>query len=871
MTFDRAAKDVVPYLERLGVSHLYASPIFTAIKGSTHGYDVVDQNELDPDLGGREGFDRMIDALRHAGLGLILDIVPNHMAASLQNGWWRSVVEWGEASPFATHFDIDWSERLTLPILGRPYEDVLSAGELTLAVDARNRCLALSYFDDMLPLCPSTYGQALSGVGEPFALALAEAATKPFPDSPSEARIRNLLSDQAAASGLAERLRTFSGDRSFIDALHAAQPWRLMFWKEARSHLSYRRFFEVTGLVGVRVEDNAVFDDVHRLTLELVRTGLADGLRIDHIDGLAEPQAYLSRLRKEVGTDCYLVVEKILGKGELLPPDWPVEGTTGYEFIAEMADLLTDAGGMPPLDRAYEAFVGYPAHLEEERREAKRLILCRNFETELRGLVRIAENLAIELGRTTRDLESTIVEMIVAFPVYRTYGDRGGMPDSDRSRIEMIAAHLRKADAVPEEPLEFLVRMLRGDVPPEVAARAALLRIRFQQLTGPVMAKAVEDTLFYRHGRFIPLNEVGCDPARGGGTLQEFHKAMIDRARLQPNALSTTATHDTKRGEDARARLYAISEAAQVWGAAVTRWSDMHRNLVGRLRDGTAPEAEVEWFLYQALAGAWPEEIDLGDTAALGALSERFLGHVEKSLREAKLRTSWTDISEPYESAVRAYAERLLEPQNRGFLSDFATTLRPFILAGHFNSLTQTLVKLTAPGIPDIYQGAEMLDLSMVDPDNRRPVDFATLLLTVGLPRVSPPGPISTLKQHLVATCLRHRRRHPDLFEKGTYEPLEVEGPQKDRLVCYMRVLGSDFAVALGARRTMELIDAGTGMIDRRRWKNTAVRLPRICQGREMRDVLTGRRCLPKTSLSAADHLSTYPVALIAMKSGTAR
>ena len=710
MTFDRAA-EIVPYLARLGVSHLYASPIFAATTGSTHGYDVIDHNAFDPALGGLEGFERLSRALRDAGLGLILDIVPNHMAASLENEWWRSVVEWGQASPYSDHFDIDWNEKLTLPMLGRSYGEALAAGELSVRLDAERGCLALAYFDHRLPLDPRSYRRVLQrteGMLATSIVACAEGAS-PASENRMHEAIRTLLADRNAAAGLEEQLSRLSESPGFIDAVHSAQPWRLHFWKDARKHLSYRRFFEVTGLVGVRVEDGLVFDDVHRLALELVRSGQVDGLRIDHVDGLADPRAYLQRLRNEVGPDVYIVVEKILARGEQLPSDWPISGTTGYEFVTAIADGLVDASGAPELDQAYEEVAGHTVDYAAAEREAKSLILTRNFEGELEALLRLASGPARQIGADIgdEDLRAAIAETIIAFPVYRTYGDSNGMPDNDIRLLADVAHEARKS-GVSSTALDFVFGILKGEVPTPVADGAAQFRTRFQQLTGPIMAKAVEDTLFYRYNRLIGLNEVGGDP-RSSGSVEGFHHAMQERVGRQPEGLLATATHDTKRGEDARARLYAVSEAPGLWRDAITRWREMNAGRVGRIRDQPAPDADTEWLLYQSLAGVWPEELDPGDTDALGSLRERYLVYVEKALREAKRHTSWTEMDEPYEDAVKSYAGRLLSPDNRDFQDDFAATLHPFIRAGNFNSLSQTLIKMTAPGIPDIYQGCEMI------------------------------------------------------------------------------------------------------------------------------------------------------------------
>ncbi|WP_307437325.1 malto-oligosyltrehalose synthase [Labrys monachus] len=863
MTFDRAV-ELVPYLKRLGVSHLYASPIFTATQGSTHGYDVCSHLEFDPALGGQAGFDRLSEALKRAGLGLVLDIVPNHMAASLENDWWRSVVEWGGRSPYRFHFDIDRDEKLTLPILGSSFADALARGEFAVRPDGGTGRLVFAYFDHALPLDPASYDDILRLTGEPLGAMIAACARQAEPASEHRMHrdIRALLADEPAAARLEQALAALSKEPGFLDGVHAAQSWRLLFWKDARRHLSYRRFFEITGLVGVRVEDAQVFDDVHRFILDLVRSGRVDGLRVDHVDGLADPTGYLERLRREIGPDVYLTVEKILGEGEDLPSEWPIAGTTGYEFIAALADLLVDGGRKAALDESYALAVGAVPDLEAERLQAKRLMTGRNFETEMTKLVRLAAaaaaNDVISLGADS--LSRAIAGLIAAFPVYRTYGTEAGMPEPDRYLLDEVARRVPIGEGNDGEALRFVLGLLKGEASGKDAGRAAEFRLRFQQLTGPVTAKAVEDTLFYRCNRFIAANEVGCDPAVAYGSLQRFHEAMVRRARLQPLGMSTTATHDTKRGEDARARLYALSEAPDAWGGAVARWRGMHAGLVRALAGGPAPEPETEWLLYQALAGVWPEGAESAGRAALQDLSARFIGYVEKSLREAKRRTNWEDVDEVYEDAVKSYAGRLVSDENRAFLVDFAAALAPFIKAGTLNSLTQTLVKMTAPGIPDIYQGAEMQDLSLVDPDNRRPVDVRELSRGLDDDASHAAGePWLGFKQHLIARCLELRRAHPTLFEAGSYVPLEVTGPGSGHVVAFARVLGEEAAISVAPRLAFGF--AGRG--ETPPWTEAVIDLGALGRERMLTDVLTGRRFDPASRLSVAAVLQAGPVALL--------
>jgi (1->4)-alpha-D-glucan 1-alpha-D-glucosylmutase len=803
MTFDRVA-ELTPYLKRLGISHLYASPIFTSTTGSTHGYDITDANEIEPSIGGREGFDRMVKTLKAAGLGLILDIVPNHMAASLENPWWRDLVENGVASRYAHHFDIDWSRRLTLPFLGDTFENVLEAGEISVKPDPKSGKPALAYYETFYPLDPASY-------------------------TGREAEVMKLT------------------DKAAMAELHDQQHYRLMSWRDAQRDLSYRRFFEITGLAGVRVEDGSVFDDTHRLILELVHSGAVGGLRVDHVDGLADPKAYLERLRQKAGSDCYITVEKILGKGEHIPADWPISGTTGYEFVAALSDALVDGMKLAELRSAYEAVTGKRVDMEAELRAAKLLMAERNFAGEVAMLLKLAHQIGTTEDGKSRlpegALKGALRELLVGFPVYRTYGNRQRLPAEGRRMLAVVLEKIRNGPNAPDpQALSFFELILTGDVESSVAGPASVFRTRFQQLTGPLMAKSVEDTLFFRQHMALALNEVGAEPLPRSFSLGRFHEEMQTRLQRQPDGLSATSTHDTKRGEDARARLYALTEAPQVWTKAVARWRDMNKASIVVLDDGPAPEPEVEWMLYQALAGAWPTELHLQGVKALNALEERFTAYVVKALREAKLRTNWGDNNEAYEHAVCAYARHLLSADNHAFLADFADTLRPFARAGLVNGLTQTIIKLTAPGVPDIYQGSEGFDFSLVDPDNRREPDFGMLQnrllemdkLTFHNEEEWQSG---RLKHHVIAALLRMRQQIPTLFARGSYIPLLAKGERPEGLLSFARADATD-AVVILARR---LCFTGSSAHLSGAWQGLSIRLPEPLQNRRFVDVFTGQ------------------------------
>lgn len=791
MTFDRVVA-LIPYFRDLGISHLYASPVFTATTDSTHGYDVTDPNEIDPAIGGRDGFNRMAAALRQAGMGLILDIVPNHMSTSLENRWWRDVIEHGKQSRYARYFDIDWSRPLTLPFLGDTFEAELEKGAIRLHRDSVTNKAALVYYDTAYPLNPGTWDENKS-----------------------------------------------------IAELHEAQSWRLMSWREAPKQLSWRRFFEITGLVGVRVEDEQVFHDTHRLILELVHDGTVDGLRIDHIDGLADPLGYLQRLRQATGPDCYITVEKILAKGEQLPAEWPVSGTTGYEFIASLAEVLVDDASLERLENVHNETLGVTVDRQNALRDAKGLMTDRNFEGEFTTLLNLARDLAQHNGVEIQmdDIHHALRELLIAFPVYRTYGTAEGLTPSDVTLLSRVVASVNAS----EPALSLIVRILTGDLPERDRDSATLFRTRFQQLTGPLMAKSVEDTLFFRHNLELALNEVGADPTPRAFSLSRFHQEMRIRLARQPDALLGTSTHDTKRGEDARARLYTLTEAPEQWGENLARWRQMNQTHVRFLNDGTAPNAADTWMIYQALAGVWPATLSPDDRDGLQTLEARFLGFIEKALREAKQRTDWIDSNESYENVVMDYVRHLLSPDNTLFLHDFSETLQPFVRAGLMNSLSQTVIKLTAPGVPDIYQGSEALNFSLVDPDNRREPDFAALVQNLSTANSTVFNDEQCwrdgrVKQYVTATLLRLRPHYPALFRYGDWLPLKVTGEREEHLIVYARVKDDEALIVAVPR----LVFTVTG--NEKLWVNTSVAIPEELVGKRYRDVFSGEsRVLQET------------------------
>ncbi|MQW89421.1 malto-oligosyltrehalose synthase [Sinorhizobium saheli] len=852
MDFAKAVA-LIPHLVELGISHLYASPVFTAVRGSTHGYDITDYNEIDPVLGGQDGFLGLVRALKAEGLGIILDIVPNHMAAHLENDWWHSVVEWGRASAFAGHFDIDWNGPLTLPFLDRSFDEELAAGNVRLALNRTRNCLSLRYHDAPYPLNPASYAAILRDGGPVLErIAATAGAAKPKDAARLHAEIAAAFPSPAASAELEDLLARFSADTERMRRLHVIQPWRLTSWRTARDHLSYRRFFEVAGLIGMRVEDPAVFEDTHRLALSLVRDGLIDGLRIDHIDGLAHPEAYLRRLREGAGDRAYIVVEKILQPNEALPPDWPVDGTTGYEFISALAELLTDeTSGLWHEDGISAA--------QDAVRECKLQALHHGFNTEVMRLARLAARLGNAEVRPRHHTAEAIRQLMTALPVYRTYVSDRGASERDRRLLDEIGAQASALVPAARAEIALLVAALKGELAGSEPQSA--FRTRFQQQSGAVTAKAVEDTFFYRRGDYLAANEVGADPCWRPGGVDRFHRTMQERAEKMPNGLSATSTHDTKRGEDARARLYALSEAPDAWTDAVRRWHGMNAGRIRHLPGGDAPEPSAEQFLYQSLLGVWPVEPPRDD-AVLSSLRERMIGFAIKAVREAKLSTSWDSPDDQYETAIEAFVGALLDRRDRAFIEHFDRTARPFIQAGLINSLAQTLVKLTAPGIPDIYQGSERLDLSLVDPDNRR--SFSALASPAALPRTPTAGDFEDCKQWLIGTCLHFRRdRGAELLAGGDYRPLEVQGPGSRHAAAFMRSGVGGLSITIVPRLVFGHVDETRLSVRADLWRDTRVTWPSDCPPRRLRDILTGATIEPWTRLPIAEMLRDFPVALL--------
>ncbi len=871
-----AVAGLAPYLARLGVSHCYLSPITEAMPGSTHGYDVTDFGTIDPVLGGRDGFVTMARTLRGHDLKILLDIVPNHMAASPKNAWWRDVLEWGQASPRAHHFDIDWSApKLLVPVLAAHYADALAGGEFQLAFDAGSGSFSMQAGDLDLPLTPPSYAYVLGRAGGHFAEhALRFASSSQGRAAELTAALSELVASDARALDAA--VAEVNADKAALHELHEQQVWRLAHWRLARENLTYRRFFEISDLIGVRVEDPTVFEDVHACVFELVREGLIDGLRIDHIDGLADPLDYLRRLRAAVGDETYIVVEKILGPGEELRSNWPVAGTTGYEFVADLAKLFTRSSGGEALTRAYVEATGENADLDTAITAAKRRTFTRNLAGELDHLTHLAAGLA-QADIATRDLGSdtlrrALVELAAAFPVYRTYVDAAGAAPEDMDLIGSAVSRARSTREVEDEAAFDFLRDLTtlSAATPDRQAAALGFATRFQQTTGPLMAKSLEDTIFYRFNRLIALNEVGCDASLADGSSDAVHASFQKRLVDAPLALSTTETHDTKRGEDARVRIFAIGDVPELWGAAVQRWMAMNAPWHSEREGESLPDPNSEWLYYQALLGAWPPELSADDEKGLVALAERMAAFMIKAAREAKLRTTWTRPDAVYETTLRDFVTRTLDPiRSRAFIEDFLDTARPLFLSGCATSLTQAVIKVLAPGVPDIYQGAELWDFSLVDPDNRRAVDYQRRRMHLDAPAREAGDLLrgwqdGAVKLAVIRSTLEIRRRFGDEIVHAAYVPLAVEGPRKDNIFAFARKSGERCVIVIGARFLTGFFESAEHpTLPKGFWSGTHVLGPPALDATRFASVFTSHGAIAGGRIDLDHVLDCLPVAVL--------
>jgi (1->4)-alpha-D-glucan 1-alpha-D-glucosylmutase len=866
-TFDDAV-EVIPYLAKLGISHVYASPIQAARPGSTHGYDIVDHSVINPELGGEDAFRRFSDALTENGLKLLLDIVPNHMGVGgADNPWWLSVLEWGKLSPFIDAFDIDWTRpgadgKLILPHLGDLYGRVLEKGDLKLTFDPAEGSFSVWHWEHRFPISPTTYPvvleHALAALGDAPGFkelsrfnarfrALGECTPSRRPGVADKLKCelagtaRSSAPLRAAIDQAVAMINGVPGSPESSGVLHRLleeQAYRLAYWRVASSDINYRRFFDINSLAGLRVEDQDTFERSHELLFRLVDEQRVDGFRIDHIDGLADPKGYAHALQRKVGPGFYVLVEKILEPGEELR-SWPVAGTTGYDVLNLIDGVLLDTQTRGAFENTYRDASGLEGSYDALLRQAKTEISENSFASELGALVSDAKWIA-DADYRTRDYTSlairkALVDIIAALPVYRTYLDDAPPSAEDVSLIESSIETAKSCGGLSDHSVhEFIKGILlrsgnakKDSFDSEVSER---FRRRFQQLTGPVMAKSLEDTLFYRYGRLIALNEVGGDPGHFGISLAEFHESNAYRARQWPHAMIATATHDTKRGEDARARLLALSEMPDEWRAALDAWRGMVRPFLSPVGDHPSPDRNDQAILFQALLGAWPLELlDEDDAEALDAFKDRMDGYVLKALREAKRHTSWIDPNEAYEDAALHLLRALLEPGSE-FLTHFRPLARRLAFLGMMNGLSRTILKMTIPGVPDIYQGTELWDFSLVDPDNRRPVDYQARARALD-GKAAPNQLFSVwadgrIKQYVLFKLLEDRARNPAHYAEGDYQPLEVTGSRADHLIAFARHHSGEILAVIVPRHWSALSASDTRFRENLEWQTTAVRLP---------------------------------------------
>jgi (1->4)-alpha-D-glucan 1-alpha-D-glucosylmutase len=901
------------YLQQLGISHAYLSPYFKARAGSTHGYDIFDHRQLNPELGDDAAFAAMCQALKQHALGQIVDFVPNHMGVGgADNPLWLDVLEWGAEAAHAGWFDIDWDperrylhNKILVPVLGDQYGVELERGMLRLQFDATEGSFAVwAYGTHKLPISPPHYARIL-GDGQLQLEQLADAFgwlpnwRQQMPQRAAEFKTQ-LAALVAQRADVREALRFAlsrfegrpgdSGSWRELDELIQQQHWRVAHFRVAADDINYRRFFNINDLAGLRTEVVEVFEHVHHRLLRLVKDGFIDGLRIDHIDGMFDPKAYLRRLQRRLtarraGRHFYLVVEKILTPHERLRADWPVDGTTGYDFLNQVLGLLIDSSAATELGNCYTEFTGERRAFADIARQCKLHIMDNEMASELNVLARDMARLARQNPRTadfTRDLlRRAIKELIACFPVYRTYIDSNGeLDDADRRYLSWALAQARRNETeIDPSAFNFLEQVLTGDLlqrPRSGFSRQSLLRcaMRLQQYSGPVMAKGLEDTAFYRYNRFIALNEVGGDPDRFGGTVAAFHKANRERAQYWPHAMLATATHDTKRGEDCRARLAALSEYADEWARQLPLWTRILRGPQSGADAALRPDRNDEYLLYQLLAGTWPCELlqlESPDDGRLHAYAERMRQTLQKSMREARVHTGWSFPNAEYEDAMSSLIDAALTGTRAvAFFAAFLPFARRVAAAGAHNSLIQTVLKLTAPGVPDIYNGSELWDLSMVDPDNRRPVDYALrsrMLEQLETELAADRGTcMRQLWQHwadgriklaTIATLLRHRRDASELYTEGDYQPLPAVGAHAEELCAFARTRGPLLmivAVARGSRRRQqpEFDD------------NTVLSVPEALHRRQWRELLTGRTLPPASGqFRATDLFADLPAAVL--------
>lgn len=908
-TLDHAVP-LVPYFAQLGISHLYASPILKARAGSRHGYDVVDPTCVNPELGGEAALQRLVAALRQHGMGLILDTVSNHMAVGgADNPWWQSLLAWGRRSPYAEFFDIQWHSsdpllagQLLLPFLGSDYGVALKNGDIPLEFDKQQGTLQIAHYDHRFPICPVDYGWILALSPEPALKALAEhftalaESTTPLADALAlHTELARLVREGADLESalVAFDSRAENGFKR-LHLLLERQTYRLASWRTAADDINWRRFFDINELGGLRVERAVVFEATHAKLFELIERGLVDGLRIDHIDGLADPRGYCRKLRRRVDgllaqrplsaalEHFPIYVEKILGADEHLHRDWLTDGTTGYEFMNQVSLLQHDPAGEAPLSELWANLSERP-NFPEEVRQARHLVLNASLagdcESVALALLQVARNDLMTRDLTLGAIRRALQALVAHYPVYRTYFNACGRPAEDERFFQQALVNARQDLGEADWPLlEQLERWLGGQawrhLPPG-RARKQLRHacVRFQQLTAPSAAKAVEDTAFYRNARLLSRNDVGFEAEHFSAAPAHFHNEAQRRLRDFPDNLLATATHDHKRGEDTRARLAVLSERGPWLASRVEHWRELAAPLRTLLDDGPAPSPGDELMLLQTLLGSWPLALDLQDTGGLRTYAERIRQWQQKALREAKLRSSWNAPNEAYESACTRYVDGLLlDSENQQLRKSVADAAQLLACPGALNGLVQTLLRMTTPGVPDLYQGNEYWDFSLVDPDNRRAVDYACRRRT--LDDATAPAELLThwrdgrIKQALIAKVLDCRQAHADLFRRGAYLPLSVQGRHADNVIAFARLGEGERAVIVAPRLASSLLGgATTPLIPAQNWDDTRLVLPFALSPANSRGLFPCAAVSSSKELMLSAVLAEFPVNLLIQQS----
>lgn len=921
------ARELVPYLRELGVSHCYVSPYLKARPESRHGYDIVDHSTINPELGSSADYDEFVATLAAHGMGQILDIVPNHMGVGgSDNPWWLDVLENGPASIYADYFDIDWNlakhkldGKLIVPFLEDYYGTVLEKGLFKFEFEASRGEFYVQYHEHRFPIDPQTYPtilhRHLDALDQPLQSSLRALLSEfdklpPTWETMPQRRVERQRLKEAAKARLAvlcqeqwallpfirnaiTNYQGQTGDGPSFDALHALlerQPYRLAYWRVAADEINYRRFFDINMLAALREERLDVFEATHWLILELVGTGKVHGLRLDHPDGLYDPAQYYAQLQRVLAERThantlpavYTVTEKILGTSEQLPPEWTVHGTTGYDFAALVDGMLIQPTGRVPMTQSYERFVGRAMNFNDLLYDNKKLIMRTLLSAELMVLANKLDRLS-ETNRHTRDftlhtLREAIMEFIACLPVYRTFITAAGMSEQDRLYLDVAYKQARRRNrALDPSVFDFLRNVMNlkaFDEKSALHAHGADFVMRLQQYSAPVMAKGLEDTTFYVYNRLISLNEVGGDPRRFGVTLEAFHRANRERLQHRPHTMLSSSTHDSKRSEDIRARLHVLSELAQEWGERVERWSTINLRHRRDGEDEPYPSRNDEYLIYQTLLGAWP--LAPMESHELEIFRERIEANLLKAVREAKVSTSWIQRNDEYETALIDFVRALLAPGENAFLNDFLPFQQRVARLGLLNSLSATLIKLTAPGVPDIYQGNELWDFSMVDPDNRRAVDYELrkqLLTSLGrdvhvddLAHMLASLDDGRIKLYLIRRTLWLRRRWPDIFRSGDYVPLATQGMHAESLCGYARTDTSSALIVTVPRWFTRLGDSASLPLGEDTWGDTW--LEGVGTHERYVNVFTGETLTAtmrdgRPQLRAAELFRHFPVALL--------